>query len=747
MKNWKDAEFGRAYDSFRREFEEYYSGYPADMGEIEAELDGRYAQSPQATAFEKKRWVYDCVARRCDVKVFEYCPFYFEVNTGADRNMMGSAFPPTPGLGSWVMRCDPARVEAEFDRWRQPYMERDILYTTMYADFAHNAMPIGSILQQGFEGIRERAQASLRAGAGDADYLRSVVAAADLVQALGEKFSKAAERALQGAKEADAVHRLERIRAAARRCPMKPAETFFEALNTVLYMKELANSVDSAGVAILGRVDMLLQPYLDRDLAGGILTMEEARDLIYWFCAITDAKWDLSRAVYGTNTSLNIGGCDREGRPVFNDVTRMILDAYGDLKLINPKLQARLPANADAEYVARLGRLASSGANVLSVFNDAVIIDAQTAAGKALCDARDYVNGGCQEVLLADTEFNSRAFCYLSLCRYLEMMMFPEREEFFQKERILPRRLEGAADFAEFSRRVFENLTLIINAIAWNCNGFERKWPAHSPFPILSAGYPECQRKGLDLTQGGAQYNDSSFALVGMASFIDSLWAIKTAVFDDRIFSYEQLRDMVDRNFEGYEKERAYLLNRVGKYGDDSEETNTFAASVMERVASAMSGMRNARGGVYEASVWSYYGYEWMKGACGAMPSGKRRGERLSRGINPAETTRTGIAAMLHSLTRLNCRKFPQTALTYLTLPLTLTGNNERLCADLIRYFVDCGGSSADFDVLDSAAIEDALKNPQAHGDLVVRVCGYSARFVDLEPDMQLEIAARYQRS
>lgn len=747
MKNWHETEFGLAYDLFQAEFERYYAGYPSDVRRIEAELDDRYAQEPSATAFEKKRWVYDCVARECEVKVFDYCPFYFEVNTGADRNLIGSAFPPTPGLGSWVMRHDPSHVEADFDRWRQPWMERDILYTTMYADFAHNAMPVQNILKQGFEGIRKRAQSSLRLGVGDADYLRSVVAAADLVSVLGEKFSGAAERMLQNVKNPDEIHRLERIRKAALRCPMEPAKTFFEALNTMLYMKELANSVDSAGVAILGRVDMILQPYLERDLACGRLTMEEARSLIYWFCAITDTKWDLSRAVYGTNTSLNIGGCDREGRPVFNDVTRIILDAYEDLRLINPKLQARIPEDADAEYIERLGRLASRGANVLSVFNDSVIIDAQTAVGKTLPDARDYVNGGCQEVLLAETEFNSRACCYLSPCRYLEMMMFPEKEDFFEKERILPRSLEYAGDYEEFSRRVFENLTLIINAIAWDCNSFERRWSRHNPVPIMSAGYPECQRQGLDLTQGGARYNDSSFALVGMASFIDSLWAIKTTVFDDKIFSYEQLRDMLSCDFVGYEKERAYLLNRVGKYGDDSEETNAFAAAVMDRVASAMSGMRNARGGLYEASVWSYYGYEWLKEACGAMPGGRRKGERLSRGINPAESTQTGIAAMLHSLTRLNCRKFPQTALTYLTLPLTLTGDNEQLCADLIRYFIDCGGSSADFDVLDSAAIEDALRNPQAHRDMVVRVCGYSARFVDLEPEMQLEVMARYQRS
>ena len=746
MSHLQQTEYGRAQPLFQAELEAYYAQYPTDVSSVEAGLEQRLAQKPEASAFEKKRWVYEAVSQHCRVKLFHYCPFYYEVDTGSDRNLCGSAFPAIPGLGSWVMRTDPTGLEAEFDAWRLPYMERSILYTTMYADFAHNAMAVENVLKNGFAGMQKQAEAQLRAGVGNADFLRSAVAACQCVKTLGQRFTQEAERMLAEEVDPEAAKRLSRISVSAAKCPWQPAETFFEALNTLWYLKELANAVDSAGVAILGHVDRLLYPYYLRDIEAGRLTREEAQDLIYWFCSMIDTKWDLTRAIYGTNTSMNIGGCDRTGAPVFNDVTRMVVQAYLDLKLINPKLQARVPKEADPEYLQLISRVAASGLNVLSVFNDDVILKAQMRMDKALEDVRCYVNGGCQEVLLADTEFNSRAYCYLSPAKYLEMMLCPQKDGFFAQERIVPKELDGCTDFEELSDRVFANMALIIHAIAWHFNGFEARWPEHSPFPLMSATYEGCMRQGRDLTEGGAEYNDSSFALVGIGSFIDSMFAIRETVFKQKRYTLAQLVQMLQNNFEGCEEERLYLRNKVAKYGDDTEEINAFARDMLNRMAVAMAHMRNARGGLYEASVWSFYGYEWMKAGCGALPCGRLAGEHLSRGVNPAETTQTGITAMIHTFGQMDCSRFPQTAVSYFTLPIADSQGNVKLCESLIRYFVECNGSSADFDLLDGAAIQDALLHPEAHGDLVIRVCGYSARFVDLEPDMQKEIASRFTR-
>ena len=137
----------------------------------------------------------------------------------------------------------------------------------------------------------------------------------------------------------------------------------------------------------------------------------------------------------------------------------------------------------------------------------------------------------------------------------------------------------------------------------------------------------------------------------------------------------------------------------------------------------------------------------WMKAHCGALPDGRLRGQSLSRGLNPSERTPAELSAILHTMDGVDYAQFPQSAVAYFCMPVSLADDNVQICAGLIRCFLACGGSAVDFDVLDSAAIADALEHPERHQQLVIRVCGYSARFVDLSREMQLEIAGRAQRA
>jgi formate C-acetyltransferase len=135
----------------------------------------------------------------------------------------------------------------------------------------------------------------------------------------------------------------------------------------------------------------------------------------------------------GTNTTVVIGGCDAEGNPVFNDLTRMIAEVYMELKLVDPKLNARISSEHPKEYFDLLSELTLSGCNALAIFNDEVIIPANVRMGKALEDCRLYVGGGCQENLLENTEINSRATVYLNLAQVLLTGFFPEKWSFFSE--------------------------------------------------------------------------------------------------------------------------------------------------------------------------------------------------------------------------------------------------------------------------------------------------------------------------
>lgn len=744
----QQSKFKQEYNAFMEEMDNHYKGYPTEVSRQEQILWNRLEEKPDATAMEKKRWVYDVIAKECDIKLFRHCPFYFEVVTGRERNSVGAAYPPKPGIDSWVMRSDTTGFYENFQNWVKPYMDDDIIDSTMYMDCAHHGMGVKTVLKRGFIGIKEEAEQELKKAGTEKEkeFLTSVISAQEALIHLTKRFSCEAESMLQNEGNPEVRKRLQRIKEAAEKSPIYPAETFYEALNTIWYLREIGNSFEAIGFAILGHIDLLLEPYYERDIKAGILSKEEAKELITWFVALTDARWDLNDTPYGTNTSLNIGGCDSSGAPVFNDITRFVLEAYLEYRFVNPKLQARFSSGASEEYYQLVSELAASGTNVLSIFNDEVIIKGKVEKGKAIEDARLYVSGGCQETVLAETEFGSRAYCYLNPTKYFLMMISPEKYDFFDKEHICPYALTECRDFAEFYDRVLNNMTLIVNAITWHYNKFEQKWKDYNPCPLFSSTISDCIKARKDVSEGGARYNGNAYAVSGIGTFIDSLYAVKYAVFDTHKLNWQQLVELLETNFEGEEEKRLWLQNQIAKYGEDNDEVNELTRKTYDTFASLLSGMTNTRGGQYEAALWSFYGYEWLKEHTGATPDGRKAGESLTRGINPAERVDTTILQMVHSLNGVDLSRYPGTAVFYFEMPLTLAEQDRNVFEYLIKYFIKSGGNVFDFDVVDAKAIEDAMIHPEKHQNLVVRVCGYSARFVTLESEMQKEIANRAKR-
>lgn len=742
------AQFDAEYKQFMDEMNAHYSNSPADISKQEGILDEMLAENPDASPFAKKAWIYQVAAKECEVKLFRHCPFYFEIVTGRTRNSVGAAYPPIPGIDSWLMRRDRTGFLEKFQSWVKPYMDDDIIDSTMYIDCAHHGMGLENVLENGFTGLKAKALKKMEeiTDPEQLEFLKSVVSAQDSLIEITNRFADKAEEMLEEERDEVIRKRLERIAVSARKCPAYPAEHFYEALNTVWYLREIGNSLEAIGFAILGHVDRILEKYYIKDVEAGVITKEEAKDLITWFVALTDARWDLNDTPYGTNTSLNIGGCDREGKPVFNDITRFIIEAYREYRFVNPKLQASFSTGAPEEYYNRIADLAAEGTNVLSVFNDEVLIKGQTDKGKALEDARLYVSGGCQEPVLAETEFGSRAFCYLNPSKYLLMMLFPEKYDFFAKEHIVPVSLEHCRDFEEFYQRVFYNMKLIVGAITWRYNGFEAFWQKYNPCPLFSSTITGCIEKAKDVSQGGARYNGSAYAVSGIGTFADSMYAMEKVVFEDKKISLNEMKQLLENDFEGNEKKRLYLKNKVKKYGQDNDSLKELTKKIYNDMAVTTSGMTNTRGGQYEAALWSFYGYEWLKDGTGATPDGRHAGETLSRGINPAEYVETNIMQMVHSLADVDLSRFAGSAVWYFEMPLTLADNGSRIFADLIRYFIACGGNVFDFDVVDAEALEDALEHPERHQNLVVRVCGFSARFVTLDREMQEEIVNRSKR-
>lgn len=146
------SQFSAEYKEFMGELDAHYRVSPVDISKQESILDEMLEKYPDASPFEKKSWIYQVAAEECEVKLFRHCPFYFEVVTGRVRNSVGAAYPPLPGIDSWLMRRDHTGFLEKYQNWVKPYMDDDIIDSTMYMDCAHHAMGLENVLEYGFSG-------------------------------------------------------------------------------------------------------------------------------------------------------------------------------------------------------------------------------------------------------------------------------------------------------------------------------------------------------------------------------------------------------------------------------------------------------------------------------------------------------------------------------------------------------------------------------------------------------------------
>jgi pyruvate-formate lyase len=747
MKKYLFGSYLSVKDKLFREFSQFYSLYPIDMTKFDQQLERLYYENLGVSPYRVKSFIYRTAAELCHVHLFKYCPFYFEVITGRPRNSGTSGFPPESGVGAWMMRKN-KHIADDYKMWYNNYATEDIINTIMFVDFAHHCAGYDNVLQKGLAGIITEAKIELTKTKDleEKEFLKAVIEGNQALIALCEKFSQKAREMLEKEEDEEVKQRLNCIAETAQRVPKNPPQTFFEALNTILLIREACISLDGIAVAVLGQLDRMLERFYLSDIQKGILTRDEAKDLITWFLVITDARFDYKNTTNGTNISVTIGGCDNNGKIVFNEVTKMIIEIYEEQGLVNPKLQARISKDHPNEYFRMLGKLVSIGSNVSSILNDDVIIPSQTMLGKNIKDCRVYAAGGCQEPILQNTEVNCRAYFYLNLLQVLNMTLFPEKFDIFRREGLKAPRLQWNS-FEEFYNDCFFILQQLCSKFAQRLNEFETIWPEYSPCPFYSSTIKDCVKNRKDVTAGGARYNNSSIALVGIGNFIDSLFAVKKAIFDNGVISMGELKKALTDNFQFDEDLRQYLLSRIEKYGQDTREINNFAKKIFNDVAKKSAGMKNSRGGMFEASLFTFFAYDWLKDNTGATPDGRLRGERLSRGISPAETT-TGvnIGKLFHTISEIDLEEFPGSGVIYLDMPLTLKQSSPDIYAHIIKCACQAGIIALDFNIVDRDILLKARENPDSYRSIVVRVCGYSAYFTALDNVVQDEIIDRIQR-
>jgi pyruvate formate-lyase/glycerol dehydratase family glycyl radical enzyme len=518
----------------------------------------------------------------------------------------------------------------------------------------------------------------------------------------------------------------------------EPPDTFVEAVQLLWFLFVILH-LESIGSSFSpGRLDQVLYPFFIRDTANETLSRESALDCIEALfikfnevVLLRSGKAAKYFAGFPIGFNVMLGGIDETGRAAENELSYLFLKAQADLGLPQPNLSVRVHVGSSDEFLRAAGFVIRKGSGMPQIFNDEAVIPALLHRGIEIEDARNYAAIGCVELGIPGKYLGLSDAALFNMPRLLEVTL---REKTFY-------------DFTSLEHALEENLEHYVEKMVEGCNIVDSAHHAVLPTPFLSSLVDNCLRKGVDVSGGGARYNFTGPQAVGIANIADSLYALKRLIFDTKEVAYPHLIEILDRNFKGEEMLRYRMLNRVPKYGNNIPDVDELAYRWSNLYNRAVEKYENPRGGRFQPGLYTVSAHVPLGMAVGATPDGRLAGEPLADGgLSPMRgRDRKGPLAVLQSVSRVDQIRASNGVLLNLKFhPSALEGDGGLArFTDLLRGFISLKNVHIQLNVVSADMLRKAQEKPEEYSDLVVRVAGYSAFFVDLNKALQDDIIER----
>jgi len=660
----------------------------------------------------------------------------------------------------WVRRKYDNPLGQQIDeRWAVYFNWKSVTISHTIPDFP-------KILRLGAKGIIAEIEAELAADADDPDKTATRRA---MILCLEGLMAYTANLARQAAKEAAETAELQRqaeLENLARICTRAvahPAGNLDEAVNTI-WITWVALHMESTNAGLsLGRLDQWLQPYFEADMAqldrpeDRDAYLKQAIELIGCFMMrCTDhlpLTPDFANYYFGGSSSdqaITLGGVTPEGEDAVNDMTYIFLKVTEMLSLRDPNVNARyhLGKNSDT-YLKRLCEVNLITAATPSMHNDEAIWASLAEFDYAPEALRDWSATGCVEPTLSGKHMGHTNFQMISLVAALEMALNDGRHPLMDWK-IGPDtgRVEDGTfqTFDQFFDAFEKQMGFLIEqSIAYN----EMLAGAHQeirPTPMLSTLIDDCIRDGQDATRGGARYNSSGAACIGLADVTDSLLVVKKLVFEEGKVSFADLKQAIDANFENDPALHAMITRKIPLFGSGSAEAVAMANRVTRFVHDSYGRQPHYRGGCYTAGFWSMSNHVAYGTLSGALPSGRLKGKPFTPGLTPQPAASNNLLDNLRDVAALDPGNMNNNIAFNVKVVPGAGESRERTVDTMFSYvktYFQLGGMQMQMNVVTSAMLRDAMAHPENYRNLLVRISGYNAYFVTLNRDMQLELIER----
>lgn len=539
-------------------------------------------------------------------------------------------------------------------------------------------------------------------------------------------------RLAQAGDEAERNYYRERL-AVLEPVPFAPPENFRQGLQALWFAFAFVRLCGNwPGI---GRIDAMLGPLLQKDLRLGLITLDEAREWMAHFF-IKGCEWvrvDTQNRGSGDGQhyqNLVLAGLDEAGRETANEVTRLVLEVVEELPIGDFPIAVKLREDSPDWLLELVCRVIRHGSGVAAVYNENLVVQALVEFGYSLQEARRFANDGCWEVQLAGQTY----FAYRPMDAY---------GPFQQQVLGLP---EDEPDYDSFEALYERTLSVLYDQVDdWQrqADGFIQK---DRPASVVGLLTDDCIDRGKDYFSGGARYNVYSPHMGGIPDIVNSLYAIKKLVFEEKRLSFRELMAILKADWEGDELLRQYALHRYSYFGNDNDEVDALASDLTRRYIDRVRLVKE-RCGVLRPAGISTFGrqIEWAPDRA-ATAFGQKKGAILSGNLNPTPGTDVnGATAIIRSHCKADLRRL--TCGTALDIKLDTSALKGAAGVPalqaLILGFIRLGGFFMQIDVMDNEVLKRAQAHPEEYQTLAVRISGWSARFVTLDEAWQRMIIER----
>jgi len=609
----------------------------------------------------------------------------------------------------------------------------------------HSIRDYPKVLRLGFLGIKQEitdALANLEFADPDCvrkeNFLRAALDVCEAALRLPVRYAELADKMARQTPDAQEKRRLTAMAAACRRVPAQAAETLFEAAQALWFAHIITAGEDGINANSIGRLDQMLQPYYEKDIAAGRLTRQGAIEIMAELACKLYLDYDVQ--------AITLSGTDAAGSDATNEMSRIILEATRAVDFIRD-ISVRLHTHVPDDFLHLCAEMVIQGGGIPFFFNDHCFLPALISHGVRPEHAWDYAPIGCIELTIPGKANPHAVSGWINAAKWLELAIFNGQDPNSHVQLGPPTGMLTDFDtFEQFQAAYLRQMKHFTDNMVYMINRGELAQREKGPLPYWSVLTDDCIKRGRDITDGGALYNYHSICLLGTANTADSLMALKKLVFEEKRIAKEQLLQALRDNFVNQEGLQQMLLHAAPKYGNDKAEVDELAAWVDNQFIDLLDTYRSALGANFVAHLFSFRCNIEFGLALGATPDGRLLGQPIAYSLSAHQgRDEEGISAMLHSLSRLPHHRAGGASAAIVDLDPKLVQGRQGVIRlkQILRTALEMNIGQLQMNVVTAERLRQAQAQPEKYGQIPVRVAGYSQKFNLLTPELQEHVIAR----